>query len=160
LLLAILFVLIMGPPAPENHPQVCPVVGTVQFSQSYNIRHHRGGRHGGVDVYAPRGTPVVAPETGLLTYSSNSKGGLTAYLYAEEYTYYFAHMDSQGIPDFELSFSGEAWRIGAGTQLGTVGNTGNAKRTSPHLHFEKRIGTSKRNPYSLLADACYRRINA
>lgn len=158
MLLAFLFMLLIGSPTQET-VTTCPVVGAVQFSQSYNIRHHRGGRHGGIDIYAKRGTPVVAPEKGLLTYGSNSKGGLTAYLYADEYTYYFAHMDSQGIQGLSLSFGGEAWQVRAGTIIGTVGNTGNAKRTSPHLHFEKRIGEKKRNPYSLLADTCYRRIN-
>lgn len=151
--------MLAGEPAPTPDT-VCPVDGVVQFSQSYNIRHHRGGRHGGIDVYAERGTPVVAPQDGLVLYGSNSKGGLTAYLYADEYTYYFAHLDSQGIGPDSLSFGGEAWQVRAGTIIGTVGNTGNAKRTSPHLHFEKRIGKKKRNPYSLLADTCYRRINA
>ena len=140
-------------PVPSVAP-VCPVDGLVEYSQSYGIRHHRGGIHRGIDVYAEKGTPVVAPVDGIVTLGDSKKGGLTATLYLPGPTrYYFAHLDTVKVLNPSLSF-GDAWLVDAGTQIGTVGNSGNAKRTSPHLHFGKYIGSRSRNPIGILRESC------
>ena len=91
-----------------------------------------GGRrsHEGVDVAAPRGTPVVAAANGYISsVGVNNLGGNVIFQDAENggLTLYYAHLDSQ------LVASGQ--RVNIGDTIGTVGNTGNAITTGPHLHF-------------------------
>lgn len=89
-----------------------------------------GGRriHEGVDVFAPRGTPVTAVSAGRVTrVGVNTLGGKTVNVSHDGYSFYYAHLDSQ------LVNTGQ--RVKIGDTLGTVGNTGNAITTAPHLHF-------------------------
>ena len=91
-----------------------------------------GGRrsHEGVDVAAPRGTPVVAAANGYISsVGVNNLGGNVIFQDAENggLNLYYAHLDSQ------LVASGQ--RVNIGDTIGTVGNTGNAITTGPHLHF-------------------------
>ncbi|MCL6261620.1 M23 family metallopeptidase [Aquiflexum sp. TKW24L] len=89
-----------------------------------------GGRrvHEGIDVFAPRGTPITSVSPGRVSrVGVNNLGGKTVRVSHEGYSYYYAHLDSQ------LVQSGQT--ISIGDTLGTVGNTGNAISTAPHLHF-------------------------
>jgi murein DD-endopeptidase MepM/ murein hydrolase activator NlpD len=91
-----------------------------------------GGRrsHEGVDIAAPRGTPVVAAANGYISsVGINNLGGNVIFQEVENggLTLYYAHLDSQ------LVTSGQ--RVIIGDTIGTVGNTGNAITTGPHLHF-------------------------
>ncbi|EMR04751.1 peptidoglycan DD-metalloendopeptidase family protein [Cesiribacter andamanensis] len=86
--------------------------------------------HEGVDIFAARGTPVVAPTSGVVSrVGTNRLGGKVIWMQdiKRGHTYYFAHLDSQ------LVASGR--RVAQGDTLGLVGNTGNARSTPPHLHF-------------------------
>lgn len=90
-----------------------------------------GGRrsHHGVDIFAPRGTPVVAASPGIVNrVGTNNLGGLIVWV-RDDFgnRLYYAHLDSQSVT------SGQ--RVEVGDTLGTVGNTGNARTTPPHLHF-------------------------
>lgn len=135
-------------------PMPCPVDGPVEYSHSFGIKHHRGGhRHGGIDVYAEKGTPVVAPERGVVILDESDAGGLTAKLYAGDVTYYFAHLDQHAV-DPGAQNMGCAFLVEPGTRIGTVGNSGNAKRTSPHLHFERREDGKRVDPYAQLEASC------
>jgi len=87
-------------------------------------------RHNGVDIFAPRGTPVLAVADGVVrAVSVSAVGGKVIWLEAEDddVAYYYAHLDEQ------LVEAGA--RVRAGDVIGRVGNTGNARRASPHLHF-------------------------
>ena len=91
-----------------------------------------GGRrsHQGVDIFAPRGTPVVAASPGIVTsVGENRLGGRVVWLWDadRDVSHYYAHLDVQ------LAERGQ--RVRAGDTLGRVGNTGNARTTPPHLHF-------------------------
>jgi peptidoglycan LD-endopeptidase LytH len=89
-----------------------------------------GGRrtHEGVDVFAARGTPVVAVADGRVTrVGTNRLGGNTVSVSSGKYSFYYAHLDSQMVSMGN--------RVKLGDTLGTVGNTGNAITTAPHLHF-------------------------
>ena len=85
--------------------------------------------HHGVDVFAPRGTPVLAVAEGVVgRVGDGGIGGKTVWLRDRDgRTFYYAHLDSQ------LVRSGK--RVQPGDTLGLVGNTGNARTTPPHLHF-------------------------
>lgn len=100
--------------------------------QSFFGADRDGGRrrHHGVDVFAPRGTPVVASAPGHVTnVGETSIGGKVVWVWDPErgQSMYYAHLDSQ------LVERGRVVRIG--DTLGLIGNTGNARNTPPHLHF-------------------------
>ena len=91
-----------------------------------------GGRreHHGVDIFAPRGTPVLSAGEGRVSrVSETSVGGRVVWVRDEErgMSVYYAHLDTQLVE--------RGARVQAGDTLGTVGNTGNARTTPPHLHF-------------------------
>jgi len=91
-----------------------------------------GGRrnHNGVDIFAPRGTPVLAAAAGAVSrVQVTSLGGKVVWVRdpVRNANLYFAHLDSQAVR------AGQQVRVG--DTLGFVGNTGNARTTSPHLHF-------------------------
>ena len=88
-----------------------------------------GRRHEGVDIFAPRGTPVLAAAAGTVRSTRpNNLGGNVVWLRDElGRSHYYAHLDSQ------LVRQGD--RVRLGDTIGFVGNTGNARTTPPHLHF-------------------------
>ncbi|WP_230407049.1 peptidoglycan DD-metalloendopeptidase family protein [Pontibacter cellulosilyticus] len=102
--------------------------------------------HEGVDVFAKRGTPVVAASPGIITrVNTTPRGGKVVWLadYDRRQNLYYAHLDSQAVT------AGQ--RVEKGDTLGFVGNTGNARGTNPHLHFGiYRYGQGPTNPYPYL----------
>lgn len=91
-----------------------------------------GGRrdHHGVDIFAPRGTPVVAAADGVIrSVSTTEIGGRVIWLSnaTSSQSIYYAHLNDWAVT------SGQ--RVAAGDVIGFVGNTGNARTTPPHLHF-------------------------
>ena len=101
-------------------------------AQSFWGAQRDGGRrsHEGIDIFAKRGTPVIATVDGRIT-SSGEKGlgGKQVWLRDSKrgQSLYYAHLDS--IADLKK------FQVRAGDTLGFVGNTGNARITAPHLHF-------------------------
>jgi len=91
-----------------------------------------GGRrkHHGVDIFTKRHTPVIAPSKAYVRRVSESDiGGLNIWLHdaKRDLHLYFAHLQTQDVE--------ENTYVEPGQRIGTVGNTGNARRTPPHLHF-------------------------
>lgn len=128
---------------------ICPFTpGRSSFIDSWGFPRPGGRTHKGVDMFAPRGEPMYAVQAGTARASSNRLGGITVHLRADTgHTYYYAHLDS-------TAFSGSK-RVSQGETIGTNGNTGNARGTSPHLHFEIRPnGGSPVNPYPTVRAAC------
>ena len=110
-----------------------PVAGASNRSiGSFYGADRDGGRrrHEGVDIFAPKGTPIIAPTDGYVNrLGTGGLGGKVVWMRDAErgHAYYFAHLDEQ------LVSSGT--RVQQGDTLGLVGNTGNARTTPPHLHF-------------------------
>jgi peptidoglycan LD-endopeptidase LytH len=91
-----------------------------------------GGRrkHEGVDIFAPKGTSVIAAVSGrVLRVRTDPLGGKVVWQRDSErgLAFYYAHLDEQRVAPGAF--------VEAGQELGTVGNTGNAARTPSHLHF-------------------------
>lgn len=103
--------------------------------------------HQGTDIFAPYGTEVYAVERGVVArVGTDVLGGIKLWLVGESGTwYYYAHLSgyAPGIVD--------GLTVNAGDVLGYVGDTGNARGTPPHLHFEIRPErTTPVNPAPLL----------
>ncbi|MBL8960445.1 MAG: M23 family metallopeptidase [Gemmatimonadetes bacterium] len=111
-----------------------PVRGVRPDQLRDSFRAARGDRvHAALDIMAPRGTPVVAADGGLLwKVRSNALGGLTVYILDDEqrFVYYYAHLDRYA------DDTKEGRRVEKGAVLGYVGTTGNAPPNAPHLHFQ------------------------
>ena len=93
-------------------------------------------QHEGVDIFAPRSTPVVAVTDGRVRYvGEKGLGGKQVWFNEGVFgkSFYYAHLDSVNVSMAE--------KVSKGDTLGFVGNTGNARTTVPHLHFG--IYTSK-----------------
>ena len=87
-------------------------------------------RHHGIDIFAPRGTAVLAAARGTVRSTRpNNLGGNVVWLsdYERGQTLYYAHLDRQIVSPGQ--------QVDVGDTLGFVGNTGNARTTPPHLHF-------------------------
>jgi murein DD-endopeptidase MepM/ murein hydrolase activator NlpD len=133
-------------PAAATGGWVCPVQGPRAFSNDYGAPRGGGSSHMGNDILAPKGTPVVANVSGVVTQRNGAISGLAYFLAGDDGNRYFgAHLDSFGA----------SGRVSAGTQIGTVGTTGDAAGGPPHLHFEMHPGGSGyTNPYSTLTKYC------
>jgi murein DD-endopeptidase MepM/ murein hydrolase activator NlpD len=120
-----------------------------------NFAEMRGNRvHEAIDLPAPRGTPVLAVDDGVIKKLFTSvPGGLTIYEFDRDsaYCYYYAHLDryAEGLKEGAV--------VKKGDRLGYVGTSGNVPPNAPHLHFTVfRLGPEKRwwegtpiNPYPL-----------
>lgn len=85
--------------------------------------------HQGIDIFARRGTPALAASDAVVRrVGENGLGGLTVWLRDDRGNgLYYAHLDSQAVREGQV--------VRRGDTVGFVGNTGNARRTPPHLHF-------------------------
>jgi hypothetical protein len=93
--------------------------------------------HQGLDMFAPRGTPVVAAADGVVSQKGDSpaSSGLGIEITDGEGTeYFYAHLDG-----FAADLD-RGDRVSVGEVIGFIGDTGNARGTSTHLHFEVQPG--------------------
>lgn len=104
-------------------------------------------RHEGIDIFADKGTPVVASTEGIvLRLGETALGGKVVWVMGPGgMHHYYAHLDG-----FGSIRAGQ--RVASGTPLGFVGNTGNARTTPPHLHYGVYGDAGPVNPYPLLRD--------
>ena len=130
-----------------------PVTGhsTRSIQSGFGAARDGGAReHHGVDIFAPRGTPVIAAlDARVRRVDTTNLGGKVVWLQPlfGSTRLYYAHLDSQSVEPGQYVFAGET--------IGTVGNTGNARTTPPHLHFGVYIRNrgGARDPYPFLAQA-------
>jgi len=103
--------------------------------------------HEGVDIFAKRGTPVLSATGGVVTrVTDGGLGGRVVWVWNPErgLRLYYAHLDEQLV--------GIGTHVKPGDVLGTVGNTGSARTTPPHLHFGiYERGSGAIDPYWFIA---------
>ncbi len=123
----------------------CPVKS--KFMNDWGFPRSGGRFHEGTDLFAPNGTPIVAPANGTLKYSMNSLGGLTFSLTTDTgWVVYGAHLAAR------TPLTG---RVAAGTVIGYVGTSGDAVGTPPHLHLGLRpVSGRMTNAYPVMKAAC------
>ena len=125
-----------------------PIAGPTQFSDDWLAARAGGRLHEGIDLFATRGTPAVAIADGtLFRVGWNRLGGWRLWLRDNAGTeYYYAHLESFA------TTTREGARVAAGSVIGYVGDSGDAKGTSPHVHFEIHPGGGGPvRPYPLVA---------
>lgn len=103
----------------------------------------KGVGHGGIDLGAPKGTPVRAALPGtvyVVRYSTSGYGYHVMIDHGDGFVTLYAHCSKL--------FVTEGQKVDAGTIIAEVGSTG--RSTGPHLHFEVRIYGEKQNPRNYL----------
>lgn len=105
----------------------------------------RGGRHhDGIDIPAPKGTPIIAVDHGVVIYSNNGirgYGNMIVLAHSEDVFTVYAHNRKNKVSKGD--------KIKKGEVIAEVGNTG--RSTGPHLHFEIRVKNKVRNPAQYLS---------
>ncbi len=138
----------LPPPAPDTLPRLdadpvadlrqrtldVPVQNVARSTLYESFDDARGAarKHEGIDILAPRNTPVLAVEDGVIAKLFLSvAGGITIYQFdpARTYAYYYAHLEryADGLKEGD--------HVSRRQVLGYVGTTGNAPKDTPHLHF-------------------------
>lgn len=107
------------------------------------IKDFSRGGNDGLNIRAPKGTPVKAANNGVVAHAGNQLrgfGNVVLIKHENGYMSVYAHLDEVSVKRNDT--------IKAGQKIGTVGKSGNVKE--PQLHFEIRKGTTPIDPKNLL----------
>ena len=116
-----------------------PVDGRVSSHFGMRRNHH----HDGLDISAPRGTPVYAAAAGRVIHADSTLHGYGKMIiikHSDRYSTVYAHNDELFVRVGQFVERGE--------RIALVGRTGRA--SSPHLHFEVRYDGQPRDPLGQL----------
>ncbi|MEX0864571.1 MAG: LysM peptidoglycan-binding domain-containing M23 family metallopeptidase [Acidimicrobiia bacterium] len=130
---------------PTGSHWVCPVEGATFFND-WGFPRGSGRYHEGNDLFAPRGTPVRAPVSGVVSFKTGLIGGKQFNLSGSDGIMYLGS---------HLNEFGTSGKVDAGEVVGYVGSSGNAEGTRSHLHFGMYHKGGVINPYpSLIENGC------
>jgi len=117
--------------APTSLPVPVEGVAARRIADTFGAPRGRDRRHEGVDIFAPRGTPVLSSTMGVVVaVREGGLGGRQVWVLGPgRERHYYAHLDdwADGLAEGDLLLPGDP--------LGIVGDTGNARGTPPHLHY-------------------------
>lgn len=118
-------------PPPATLPVPVQSVAPRQVADTFGAPRGADRRHEGVDIFAPRGTPVTSTTRGVVVaINDRGLGGRQVWVLGPAgERHYYAHLDdwAPGLAEGDV--------VEAGAALGTVGDSGNARATPPHLHY-------------------------
>lgn len=125
-----------------------PIAGRAFFIAGLGVARSGGRRHAGVDWGAKMGTPIAAAWDGkvVAAYYDRLGGWAVKIVHPNGLSTYYAHLERK--PDVR-----QGQKVKAGEIIGTVGMSGNAKGTQPHLHFEVRRKRQILNPLNYFSKA-------
>lgn len=111
--------------------EVIPSKGPVSGKYGRMVTGPKGNKipHPGVDIAAPQGAPVVAPDAGQIIFAGNAgtAGNLVELITNDGKKHRFMHLSKIMVKKGDV--------VEKGQQVGAVGNTGFSK--GAHLHWEK-----------------------
>lgn len=119
-----------------------PVPHFHKVSSSFGPRGRK--HHDGIDIPAPKGTPIVAVDTGVVIYSDDGirgYGNMIVVAHGDDVFTVYAHNKKNSVDKGD--------KVDRGQVIAEVGNTG--RSTGPHLHFEIRVKNKVRNPAQFLS---------
>jgi murein DD-endopeptidase MepM/ murein hydrolase activator NlpD len=127
-------------------PSLRPTVGWVSSTFGYRVSPFTGRRefHKGLDIATRKGTPIIAPADGVVTYAG--KKWLIGNMLSIDHGY--GMLTRYGHLSKMLKKKGE--RVKRGEVIALVGNTG--RSTGPHLHYEVRLNGVPVNPIKYILD--------
>jgi hypothetical protein len=145
---------------------IFPVAADVTYTDDFG-QARPGGSHQGNDLMGTKKTPVVAVESGKVSFwTTSSNAGCMLYLYGDSgTTYYYIHLnndltmknDNRGkcVPGVAYARGlKDGSRVQAGQMVGYLGDSGDADGVASHLHFELHPnGGGAVSPYSYLQSA-------
>ena len=121
---------------------IWPVRGRVTSPYGMRVLNGRKEFHTGIDIGSPKGTNIVAAESGIVSYAGYMRGYGNVIILSHNVGYSTVY----GHNSVNLVKKGQ--HVKRGNIIGKVGSTGNA--TGPHLHFEVRLSGKSVNPLSYL----------
>jgi len=112
---------------------------------TWGAARSQGRSHEGIDIFAPRHTPIQSTTQGIVSkVGENNLGGRVVVVVGPGGAgHYYAHLEDYA------DISPNDW-VNQGEVIGYVGDSGNAKGTPPHVHYGIYINGSAVNPYPLL----------
>ncbi len=154
-------------------PMCFPFPTKVSVANTWGAPRSGGRTHEGIDVFAAKGTPVVAADDGVVTFlytNAALSGRGIGIKDAQGWQYAYVHLnnDNPGTDDGAAPLSAgilSGLRVGdrvlRGQVIGWVGDSGNAETTPSHTHFELKQTFNdadpdndvKYNPYESLIRA-------
>lgn len=137
------------PPDAALAAMACPVGQPHGFSDSWHAPRSGGRAHMGVDIFASRGRPILAAaDATVRRVWRNNLGGLAIDLVDDRGDrYYYAHLAAAHVSGGQ--------RVTAGQHIADTGNSGNARSTPSHLHWQYHPGDGEAvNPFPLASTLC------
>jgi Peptidase family M23 len=145
---------------------IFPVAGDVTYVDDFG-QARAGGPHQGNDLMGVKKTPVIAVESGKVTFwTTSASAGCMLYLYGDSGTMYeYIHLnndltmknDNRGscVPGVAYARGLKSGaHVQAGQVVGYLGDSGDANGIASHLHFEVHPnGGAAVSPYSYLQSA-------
>jgi hypothetical protein len=145
---------------------IFPVAGPTTYTDDFG-QARAGGAHQGNDLLATKKTPVVAVESGKITFwTTSASAGCMLYLHGASGTMYeYIHLnndltkanDNRGTCVPGVAYAPglrNGAKVSAGQLLGFVGDSGDANGLHAHLHFEVHPGGGAAvSPYPYLQAA-------
>ena len=127
----------MAPRSLEGLPVVGRLASTFSRSRRHPVLHIRRP-HLGVDIAAPRGTHIIAPATGRVSFVGRKFGfGIVVEIdHGAGVRTRYAHLTKAMVQEGD--------EIGKGAFIATVGSTGIT--TGPHLHYEVLVNGHQVDP--------------
>lgn len=124
-------------PLPSSNTTV-----TSKFGWRIHPLTGKSNNHTGVDIAAPKNTPIYAVQGGVVAisgYAPSSYGNYVVINHGNGVTTLYAHMTSRAVSAGTV--------VSQGQTIGYVGSTGSA--SGNHLHLEYKVNGVRQNPLNL-----------
>ncbi len=122
---------------------IWPYEGNIDEDFGWRSRDGYSEYHAGIDMRAPRGTPILAAATGVVESAGdfhNGYGKMVILYHSDGKQTVYAHMNDIYVSKGDL--------VTQGSIIGEVGSTGDS--TGNHIHFEVRVNGTAQNPLEYL----------